>query len=92
MKDEQKFSSVWDALENDPIKAENMKLRSALMMAITARIEKDELNQTEAAKKLAITQPRVSVLMQGKIESFRLDTLVNIAHRLRLHVNIDITA
>ena len=92
MKNEQKFSSVWDALEDDPIKAENMKLRSALMMAITARIEKDGLTQTEAAKKLAITQPRVSALVQGKIESFRLDTLVDIAHRLGLQVNIDIAA
>jgi len=88
----EKFSSVWDALEDDPIKAENMKLRSALMMAIAARIEKESLNQTEAAKKLVITQPRVSALMQGKIESFRLDTLVNMAHRLGLQVNIDIAA
>jgi len=88
----EKFSSVWDALEDDPIKAENMKLRSALMMAITERIKAEGLNQTEAAKKLDITQPRVSALIQGKIESFRLDTLVNMAHRLGLHVSMNIAA
>jgi len=88
----EKFSSVWDALEDDPIKAENMKLRSTLMMAITERIKDEKLNQTEAAKKLDITQPRVSALLQGKIESFRLDTLVNIAHRLGLHVSMNVAA
>jgi predicted XRE-type DNA-binding protein len=88
----ERFTSVWDALEDDPIKAENMKLRSVLMMAITERIKEEGLNQTEAAKKLDITQPRVSALIQGKIESFRLDTLVNMAHRLGLHVSMNIAA
>jgi len=88
----QKFSSVWDALEDDPIKAENMKLRSTLMMAITARIDKEDVTQTAIAEILGITQPRVSALKQGKIESFRLDTLVDMAHRLGLQVSIDIAA
>lgn len=92
MNKSQRFSSVWDALEDDPIKAENMKLRSALMSAITKRIEEGKLTQTQAAKKLDISQPRVSTLIQGKIESFRLDTLVNLAHRLGLHVSINIAA
>ena len=92
MSELQRFSNVWDALEDDPIKAENMKLRSALMLAITKRIEEDGLTQTQAAEKLDITQPRVSALIQGKIESFRLDTLVNLAHRLGLHVSINIAA
>lgn len=92
MSKSQRFSSVWDALEDNPIKAENMKLRSVLMLAITKRIEEDGLTQTQAAEKLDITQPRVSALMQGKIESFRLDTLVNLAHRLGLHVSINIAA
>lgn len=92
MSKSQRFSSVWDALEDDPIKAENMKLRSVLMSAITKRIEEDELTQTQAAEKLDITQPRVSALLQDKIESFRLDTLVNLAHRLGLHVSLNIAA
>ena len=28
------FSSVWDAIEDTPEEAENMKLRSSLMMAL----------------------------------------------------------
>ena len=92
MSDFNSFHSVWDALESDPIKAENMKLRSALMIAISEHIEEMGLTQVEAARKLHITQPRVSSLTKGKIEEFRLDTLINIAHRLGLHVTMQIAA
>ena len=92
MNDLHRFDSVWDALEDDPIKAENLKLRSTLMMAIAERIAAEGLNQTEAAKQLNITQPRVSALLKGKIEDFRLDTLVNLAHQLGLQVSIQVAA
>ncbi len=88
----QSFDSVWDALEDDPIIAENMKLRSMLLIAITKNIESRNINQTETARLLEITQPRVSALLKGKIEDFRLDTLVNIAHRLGLHIDLKIAA
>src|SRR3990167_10444616 len=61
----QSFESVWDALEVNPIKAENMKLRSFLMMAIVNYINETGLTQAEVAKRLHITQPRVSALTQG---------------------------
>lgn len=92
MSDLQHFDSVWDALESDPVKAENMKLRSALMIAINDHIEKMGLTQAQAAIRLHITQPRVSALTKGKIEDFRLDTLINMAHRLGLHVTMQIAA
>lgn len=75
----QRFNSVWDAIEDTPADAENMKLRSALMMAIKEDIQSKGLTQTEAAKLLGVTQPRVSDLMRGKIDLFSLDTLVNMA-------------
>lgn len=92
MSDLQHFKSVWDALESDPIKAENMKLRSALMIAINDHIDEMGLTQAQAAKILHITQPRVSALTKGKIEDFRLDTLINMVHRLGLHVTMQIAA
>lgn len=92
MDDLQRFDNVWDALEDDPVKAENMKLRSTLLMAITERIAKENLNQTAAAERLGITQPRVSALLKGKIEDFRLDSLVNLAHQLGLQVSMRVAA
>jgi predicted XRE-type DNA-binding protein len=88
----QRFDSVWDALEEDPEKAENMKHRSVLLMAITERIKQEGLNQTAAAMRLCISQSRISALMNGKIDNFRLDTLINLAYRLGLQVNLQIAA
>jgi hypothetical protein len=34
-----RFASVWDAIEDTPAAAENLKFRSALMIALKERIE-----------------------------------------------------
>lgn len=86
--DKQRFASVWDALEDTPEAAENMKLRSSLMIALKDQIAQKELTQAQAAKLLGITQPRVSDLMRGKINLFGLDTLVNMATRAGLKVEL----
>jgi len=88
----QTFDSVWDALEDNPVQAKNMKLRSELIIAISQQIEQEGLTQTEAATILHINQPRVSALLNGKIEEFRLDSLVNMAHHLGLTVSVEIAA
>lgn len=88
MSKESIFESVWDALEDDPIRRQNLKLRSELMVQINEKLLSMKITQTEASKVLHITQPRVCALLKGKIESFRLDSLVDIAHRLELNVSI----
>jgi predicted XRE-type DNA-binding protein len=87
-----RFSSVWDAIEDSPAQAENMKLRSVLVIALRDHIEGMELSQLEAAKLLGVTQPRISDLMRGKIELFGLDTLVNMIAAAGLHVEMRVKA
>lgn len=82
------FSSVWDAIEDTPAEAENMKLRSALMMALKEHIANTGLSQSQAAKLFGVTQPRVSDLVRGKINLFGLDALVNMASAAGLYVEI----
>jgi phage-related protein/predicted XRE-type DNA-binding protein len=86
-----RFANVWDAIEDTPAQAENMKLRSALIMALKDHITRTGLSQSEAAKLLGVTQPRVSDLMRGKIELFGLDTLVNMIGAAGLHVEMRIS-
>jgi predicted XRE-type DNA-binding protein len=86
-----RFANVWDAIEDTPAQAENRKLRSALMMALKDHIARTGLSQSEAAKLLGVTQPRISDLMRGKIELFGLDTLVNMIGAARLHVEMRIS-
>ena len=91
MSNKNRFKSVWDALEDTPEQAENMKLRSALMMALQKRITQLKLTQEKAAELLHVTQPRVSDLMRGKINLFALDVLVNMAIAAGLQVKMNIT-
>ena len=88
MSKDQEFKSVWDALGDDPVRAQNLKLRSALMIEIREKVNELEITQTQTAKVLCISQPRVSALLQGRIGRFRLDSLVDMAHRLDLNVSI----
>lgn len=84
----EKFASVWDAIEDTPEEAENMKLRSVLMMDLKAHIARTGLSQSQAAKLFGVTQPRISDLMRGKINLFGLDALVNMAAAAGLHVEM----
>ena len=84
----EKFVSVWDAIEDTPEEAENMKLRSGLMMSLKEHLVRSGLNQSDAAKLFGVTQPRVSDLMRGKISVFGLDALVNMAAAAGLHVEM----
>ena len=90
MKNEQKFASVWDAIEDTPAEAENMKLRSTLMMSLKDFIASAGLSQAEAAKLFNITQPRVSDLMRGKINLFGIDALVNMAAAAGMYVEVSL--
>jgi predicted XRE-type DNA-binding protein len=84
----EQFASVWDAIEDTPAGAENMKLRSVLMMALEQHIKVQGWTQAEAAQLLGVTQPRVSDLMRGKIDLFGIDTLVNMLTAAGLRVEM----
>jgi predicted XRE-type DNA-binding protein len=84
------FASVWDAIEDTPAEAENMRLRSALMMALERHIKARGWTQAEAARRLGVTQPRISDLVRGRITLFGLDSLVTMAAAGGLHVEIRI--
>ncbi len=83
-----RYASVWDAIEETPARAANMKMRAALMLALKDHIEREGWSQTEAARRLGVTQPRISDLMRGKIDRFGLDTLVVLAAAAGLDMDL----
>lgn len=87
----QRFASVWDAIEDTSEAAENMKLRSVLMIALKKRITSAGLSQSQAARVFGVTQPRVSDLMRGKIDLFGLDALVNMAAAAGLNIDLQVS-
>jgi predicted XRE-type DNA-binding protein len=83
-----RFASVWDAIEGTPETAENLKLRSSLMIAQKKHLAGTGLNRAQISKRFGVTQPRVSDLMRGKIDVFGLDTLVTMAATAGLRVKL----
>ena len=68
--------------------AENLKLRSELMMRIGDYCKARGRTQAEVAKALGLTQPRLNALLKGRIDQFSLDALVNIASRAGMSVRL----
>jgi predicted XRE-type DNA-binding protein len=90
MMERQTFASVWDALEESPAEAANMKARSEVMMALQDTIAAWELTQAVAAKRLGISQPRLNDLLKGRISKFSLDALMNLAIAAGLQVTVQV--
>ena len=83
-----RYKSIWDAIGEDRATAENLKVRAALMRQLVGHIDSAGLTQSQAAKKLGVTQPRISDLTRGKIDLFSIDSLVNMLSTLGLHVDV----
>jgi predicted XRE-type DNA-binding protein len=86
-----RYASVWDAIENTPQEAENMKIRGALMRELIDFIGDSGLSQGEVAKRLGVTQPRISDLVRGKVDLFSIDALVNMLVAAGLKVDLSVT-
>ncbi len=72
------YSNVWDALFDNKEIAENLRIRSELMIEITKYLNQFQLTQKQAAEEFGISQPRLSNLKNGQIDKFTIDMLVNI--------------
>ena len=84
------FANVWDVLEDTPAAAANMTMRSDLLIALRNTVESWNMTQAEAAKRLGVTQPRLSDLLRGRIANFSLDALINLARQADLNVRLEI--
>jgi predicted XRE-type DNA-binding protein len=86
------FDNVWDALCDTPEEAANLTLRSDLMSQIGEIVKKSGWTQVEAARRCGVSRPRVNELLRGHIDSFSLDSLIDIATALGRKVEIKLEA
>ncbi|KJK14720.1 helix-turn-helix domain-containing protein [Pseudomonas sp. 2(2015)] len=86
----ERSTSVWDALVDSPEEAENLRIRSQLMRAITRTVKSWDVAQKEAAQRLHVTQPRLNDLLKGKIDKFSLDALVNMLASANLEIEVTV--
>ena len=72
--------------------ADDLMIRSRLMLEVEKFVERLNLSQREAAKKLGVTQPRLNDLLQGKIQKFSIDALVKMLSKVGIHVDVHVSA
>ena len=82
--------NVYRDLGFDTSEAENLRLRSQLMIELERLIHDSRLTQNEAAELLGVQQSRVSDLVRGKIDRFSIDTLVNLLGKAGRYVEITV--
>ena len=82
--------SVFADLGFPPAEARNLRLRSQMMTALRKFIEREGLTQAQAARRLKVSQPRISDLARGKISRFSLVSLVNMLTDAGLEVDFRI--
>ena len=84
MKQQLTTGSVFDDLELDPGKAEQLKIKAALFDAIIAYIKENDLTQEQAAEIMGVQRSRVGDVCRGKMSGFSIDALVVMAARAGL--------
>lgn len=86
------YASVWDAIADTPEQAANLRARSELMQQIAAIVKDSGWTQAEAARRCAVTQPRMNDLLRGRVSRFSIDALVNIATAIGRTVHFELQA
>lgn len=74
-----RYKSIWDAIANTPQEAASLRIRSEFMIELVEQAKQQRLTQEQAAKLYGVTLPRVDELMNGMVERFSLDALLDMA-------------
>ena len=73
----------------EPAEAQRLSIQSGLALALEQEIAARQWTQAEAARRLGITQPRVSDLRRGRLDKFSIDALLLYLARVDVPVRID---
>ena len=68
--------------------AEHLMIRSELMIKIEKLLKARGLTQSEAARIMRVSQPRVSDLLRGRLDLFSTDALIDMLGRLGVSVRL----
>ena len=85
---EESSGNVFTDLGFPAEEAENLRIRSELMIHVLQVIESRGLKQKEAAELFGVTQPRISDLVRGKVDLFSIDTLVTMLSHAGVQVSV----
>ena len=82
--------NIFEDLGFEPEEAANLKIRADLILDLQKYIKKQEWTQQEAAEFFNETQPRISNLMNGDIERFSIDKLVQMIVKAGMQIKVNV--
>lgn len=82
--------NVFEDLGFEPDEAVNLKIRADLILDLQRYIKKQNWTQQEAADFFNETQPRISNLMNGELERFSIDKLVQMIVKAGMQVKVEV--
>ena len=88
-KQEMSTSNVFEELGLD--KPDELMVRAKLLNQVSSLIQKSGLAQKDVAEKLGIAQPKVSLLVGGRLSAFSTDTLLRYLSILGCNVRITVS-
>jgi predicted XRE-type DNA-binding protein len=77
-------------VETDAAISEKLVIKQALMNELVEWIEVEQLKQSEAAKLLGVTRPRISDVVNKKVFKFTIDALVDMLARAGKDVKLTV--
>ena len=82
--------NIFADLGFEPQEAESLNIRATLMLEIEAYIRREKITQREAARRMGVTQPRVSDLMRHRIELFSVDGLIEMLSAVGMKIDVKV--
>jgi predicted XRE-type DNA-binding protein len=84
--------NVFKDLGFEDEEAINLKIRADLMINLQRFVKAKNWTQAEAAAFFQETQPRISNLMNGDIDRFSIDKLVQMLDRAGMDIRVSVTS
>jgi predicted XRE-type DNA-binding protein len=84
-------SNIFEDLGFDKEESTNLQIRADLMLDLRKFIQSQNWTQAEAAMFFGETQPRISNLMNGDIDRFAIDKLVQMLSLAGMNVRVLVT-
>lgn len=84
-------NSLFALIASDQAELSLLILKSKLWSVLTKLITDREWTQREAAKRLSVSQPRISNLMKGQLEKFSFEFFIESLTKLGYKLDLDFT-
>lgn len=76
------MKTIFENVSSDPVDQWKMAIKSKLAIILSLYIQDQQLTQSEAANILGVTQPRISNLVNARIDKFSIDMLIDMLIRI----------